>query len=85
MTLFYFSMMLFQLVQSKMRHSNDHRPMIEMMLYIIRNFGVAGLFKGLESKLLQTVFTAAFMFMAYEKISSIVFLLMRLKNTKAKA
>ncbi|OQR66173.1 peroxisomal membrane protein PMP34-like [Tropilaelaps mercedesae] len=71
-----------QLVQSKMRYNNDKRSMFAVMVYIVRNFGAAGLFKGLESKLLQTVLTAALMFMAYEKISSLVFKLMRLDKTK---
>lgn len=70
----------FQLVQSKMRYSNDQRTMFQVLVYVVRNFGVLGLFKGLESKLLQTVLTAALMFMAYEKISTLVFQLMRLNQ-----
>lgn len=37
-----------------------------------------GLFKGLEAKLLQTVLTAALMFLLYEKISSFTFRVMGL-------
>lgn len=66
-----------QLVQSKMRYSDDKKSMMEMIVYVVRNFGMAGLFKGLESKLLQTVLTAALMFMAYEKIAKLVFTLLR--------
>lgn len=66
-----------------MRYSNDQRTMLEVFLYVIKNFGVLGLFKGLESKLLQTVLTAAMMFMAYEKISALVFRLMRLNKQRA--
>lgn len=63
-----------------MRYSNDQRSMIEVLVYVVRNFGVLGLFKGLESKLLQTVLTAALMFMAYEKISAFVLQLMGLEK-----
>lgn len=35
---------------------------------IIANEGVAGLYKGLSSKLLQSVLTAAFLFMAKEML-----------------
>ncbi|CAL4083361.1 unnamed protein product, partial [Meganyctiphanes norvegica] len=50
-----------------------------------RNFGFAGLFKGLHAKILQTVLTAALMFVAYEKIAAVVFAVLmgrksRLKN-----
>lgn len=37
---------------------------------------MAGLYKGMEAKLWQTVLTAALMFLAYEKISSFVFRLL---------
>lgn len=56
--------------------------MMGVLMYVVRNSGVKGLFKGLESKLLQTVLTAALMFVAYEKIAKIVFTLLRAK-TKA--
>ncbi|XP_047213332.1 peroxisomal membrane protein PMP34-like [Girardinichthys multiradiatus] len=43
-----------------------------------RKHGVLGLFKGLEAKLLQTVLTAALMFLLYEKIASCTFKVMGL-------
>uniref|UniRef100_H2LXT8 Solute carrier family 25 member 17 n=1 Tax=Oryzias latipes TaxID=8090 RepID=H2LXT8_ORYLA len=49
----------------------------------IRNHGVLGLYKGLEAKLLQTVLTAALMFVVYEKITSATFKVMGL-NKKMK-
>lgn len=70
-----------QLIQTKLRHGrSDHSVsqlppgagVIQMCLYILKNNGVAGLFRGLEAKLLQTVLTAALMFAAYEKIASTV-------------
>ncbi|XP_011182781.1 peroxisomal membrane protein PMP34 [Zeugodacus cucurbitae] len=76
-----------QLVQTKQRHrtkathennstatknaSND-ASMMTIMLNILQNQGFKGLFRGLEAKILQTVLTAALMFMIYENISSTV-------------
>lgn len=86
-----------QLVQTKQRHrskhvncpstskqipGNEQIGMIQMILNIIRNQGFKGLFRGMEAKILQTVLTAALMFMAYEKINNTVGLL--LKRTPAK-
>uniref|UniRef100_A0A1L8DZS3 Putative mitochondrial carrier protein n=1 Tax=Nyssomyia neivai TaxID=330878 RepID=A0A1L8DZS3_9DIPT len=67
-----------QLVQTKLRHGDRNTNLppnagtIEMLLYLLKNHGAAGLFRGLEAKLLQTVLTAALMFMAYEKIAKFV-------------
>ena len=44
-----------------------------LLLYILKVNGFKGLFKGLEAKILQTVLTAALMFVAYEKIAAVVF------------
>ncbi|XP_018528415.1 peroxisomal membrane protein PMP34 [Lates calcarifer] len=49
-----------------------------------RKYGVLGLFKGLEAKLLQTVLTAALMFLLYEKIASCTFRVMGLSNNHYK-
>lgn len=49
-----------------------------------RRYGVFGLFKGLEAKLLQTVLTAALMFLLYEKIASCTFRVMGLQNANYK-
>ncbi|XP_061604125.1 peroxisomal membrane protein PMP34 [Phyllopteryx taeniolatus] len=46
----------------------------------VRKFGMLGLFKGLEAKLLQTVLTAALMFLLYEKIATCTFRVMGLSN-----
>ncbi|KAF7654979.1 hypothetical protein LDENG_00062000 [Lucifuga dentata] len=51
-----------------------------LLLNRVRKYGMLGLFKGLEAKLLQTVLTAALMFLLYEKISSSTFRLMGLTN-----
>ncbi|XP_075689628.1 peroxisomal membrane protein PMP34 isoform X1 [Rhinoderma darwinii] len=46
----------------------------------IRRLGFLGLYKGLEAKLLQTVLTAALMFLVYEKLATVTFRLMALKG-----
>uniref|UniRef100_A0A6B2EDZ2 Putative mitochondrial carrier protein n=1 Tax=Phlebotomus kandelakii TaxID=1109342 RepID=A0A6B2EDZ2_9DIPT len=72
-----------QLVQTKLRHGNRNANLppnagaMEMMLFLLKKHGVAGLFRGLEAKLLQTVFTAALMFMTYEKIVKFVMMLLK--------
>ncbi|XP_015108423.1 peroxisomal membrane protein PMP34 isoform X1 [Diachasma alloeum] len=68
-----------QLVQAKLRHGHNYKNLpsdagtIQMLLYILKTQGLGGLYKGMEAKLLQTVLTAALMFLAYEKISKFVF------------
>lgn len=56
---------------------------VTLFLERIKNHGVFGLYKGLEAKLLQTVLTAALMFVVYEKITSVTFKAMGL-NRKLK-
>uniref|UniRef100_A0A8B9L4Z9 Solute carrier family 25 member 17 n=1 Tax=Astyanax mexicanus TaxID=7994 RepID=A0A8B9L4Z9_ASTMX len=53
-----------------------------LSLFSRRN-GVIGLYKGLEAKLLQTVLTAALMFVVYEKIAAVTFRMMGI-NKKLK-
>ncbi|XP_065190057.1 peroxisomal membrane protein PMP34-like [Sycon ciliatum] len=43
---------------------------------VYRESGMAGLYKGIEIKLLQTVSMSALMFVAYEKIAAIIFYLL---------
>uniref|UniRef100_A0A182NHS3 Peroxisomal membrane protein PMP34 n=1 Tax=Anopheles dirus TaxID=7168 RepID=A0A182NHS3_9DIPT len=77
-----------QLVQTKLRHGNADRSLnlppdvdtVQLLLIILKRQGVAGLFRGLEAKLLQTVLTAALMFMAYEKIARFVTSLLLTKS-----
>lgn len=49
-----------------------------LFVYFYRKNGALGLYKGLEAKLLQTVLTAALMFVVYEKITAATFRLMGL-------
>lgn len=74
-----------QLVQTKMRHGDGemkkHLPpnagTFEIILYILKSKGMKGLYCGLEAKIVQTVLTAALMFMSYEKIIRFVKVLLR--------
>lgn len=50
----------------------------------VRKYGMLGLFKGLEAKLLQTVLTAALMFLLYERIASCTFGVMGLNSNQYK-
>ncbi|XP_008328366.1 peroxisomal membrane protein PMP34 [Cynoglossus semilaevis] len=56
------------------------RTIKNLLLHRIRKYGMLGLFKGLEAKLLQTVLTAALMFLLYEKIVSCTFTVMGLRK-----
>uniref|UniRef100_A0A8C6SAA9 Peroxisomal membrane protein PMP34 n=1 Tax=Neogobius melanostomus TaxID=47308 RepID=A0A8C6SAA9_9GOBI len=51
---------------------------IKLFLDRLKNQGFFGLYKGLEAKLLQTVLTAALMFVVYEKITAATFKVMGL-------
>jgi len=60
-----------QLAQCRLRASQDNllkhnKGMFHMLLQILKEKGVIGLYKGLEAKLIQTVLTAALMFLVYE-------------------
>jgi solute carrier family 25 (peroxisomal adenine nucleotide transporter), member 17 len=66
-----------QLVQTKLRHGSAgpnsvNIGTIRMLLQIVNKQGTKGLYRGLEAKLLQTVLTAALMFMVYEKLARFV-------------
>ncbi|KAM4023462.1 peroxisomal membrane protein PMP34 isoform 2-T2 [Anomaloglossus baeobatrachus] len=53
---------------------------IHLLKQRIRRLGFLGLYKGLEAKLLQTVLTAALMFLVYEKLAILTFRFMALKS-----
>ncbi|KAB7501123.1 Peroxisomal membrane protein PMP34, partial [Armadillidium nasatum] len=66
--------MTYEAVKKKHGHNyvglDEKAGIISMTMYIIRLQGARGLFKGLEAKILQTVLTAALMFVFYEKIAA---------------
>lgn len=77
-----------QLAQSRLRamksQSSDQKNVryqykgtFDVLLKVLQNDGPLGLFRGMEAKLYQTVATAAFMFMVYEKIQRTVFQILR--------
>lgn len=59
------------------------RNIVYLLMDRIKRHGVLGLYKGLEAKLLQTVLTAALMFVVYEKITAATFKVMGI-NKKLK-
>lgn len=81
-----------QTVQSVLRFGQHRQPAdqskllssLRSVMYLlinrVRKWGILGLFKGLEAKLLQTVLTAALMFLLYEKIASTTFRVMGVKR-----
>ncbi|XP_033121534.1 peroxisomal membrane protein PMP34-like [Anneissia japonica] len=79
-----------QVVQSKQRFSNQGNKKdvptktVDLLKHIIRTHGFRHLYKGLETKLIQTVLTAALMFLTYERIAATVFRIMRLENALKK-
>lgn len=70
-----------QVAQCKQRSghqaANGKSDIFSLMARLVRDQGFTGLYKGLEAKLLQTVLTAALMFVAYEKIAAFIFGLLR--------
>jgi len=50
-------------------------------LYLLQNFGPAYFYRGLDAKLLQTIVTAGFMFLTYERISEAIFSAFGLKKS----
>lgn len=74
-----------QLLQSRQRagfhKKTESKSMFQILMDIIRLNGFRGLYKGMEAKLLQTVLTAALMFLVYEKIAAFTFRIMGLEYT----
>ncbi|CAH0729817.1 unnamed protein product, partial [Brenthis ino] len=66
-----------QLVQSRLRAGTSLKP-----LFRDTKTKPLTLFRGLEAKLLQTVMTAALMFLIYEKIVRLVLTIMRIRLRK---
>lgn len=73
-----------QILQSRLRastkKSENSKKVAQSLLDIIRSEGFLGLYRGMEAKLVQTVLTAALMFMCYEKIAALIFKTMGLKT-----
>ncbi|KAJ8036962.1 Peroxisomal membrane protein PMP34 [Holothuria leucospilota] len=73
-----------QVIQSKLRYGRENKEengkkapnMRDVIRHILQTQGRMGFYKGLETKLLQTVLTAALMFVCYEKIAAFIFKIM---------
>ncbi|XP_026499222.1 peroxisomal membrane protein PMP34 [Vanessa tameamea] len=66
-----------QLIQSRLRAGTSVKPLLKNM-----KSKPLSMFRGLEAKLLQTVMTAALMFLIYEKVVGLVITIMRVKVAK---
>lgn len=57
-----------------------YKNTLDCLIKLFQKEGIFGWFKGLDVKMIQTVLTAAFHFVAYEKIVSIIFSMMKSKD-----
>ncbi|KAL5018703.1 hypothetical protein ScPMuIL_004425 [Solemya velum] len=77
-----------QVLQSRLRAGyskiDRSKGLVQMLLDLVRSQGMQVLYKGMEAKLLQTVVTAAMMFLTYEKIAAFIFHLMGQEYSKSK-
>jgi adenine nucleotide transporter 17 len=62
-----------QVVQTQRRAGFARLSMMGQMAATFKENGIMGLFRGLETKLTQTLLTAAIMFVVYEKLAATVF------------
>lgn len=60
----------------QVKNGTKEKRLWSVLALLFKRRGVAGLFRGLEAKLWQTVVTAALMFFMYEKIVAFVFSLL---------
>ncbi|KAJ1842076.1 hypothetical protein H4S02_003835, partial [Coemansia sp. RSA 2611] len=58
-----------QLKQSK-NENERYKSLVDGLRKVVAEEGIAGLYKGIESKLLQSVLTASFLFMSKEALFS---------------
>ncbi|XP_067673499.1 peroxisomal membrane protein PMP34-like isoform X1 [Haliotis asinina] len=77
-----------QVIQSRLRAGfsklESTQSILQNLHHLVRTQGVQALYKGMETKLLQTVLTAALMFLTYEKIAAFIFRLMGVTPTMPK-
>mmetsp|Transcript_12030 Transcript_12030/g.17903 ORF Transcript_12030/g.17903 Transcript_12030/m.17903 type:complete len:319 (+) Transcript_12030:47-1003(+) len=72
-----------QTVQTRLRNdkSGYYTSNIDAVQKIFSEGGLPAFYKGIQINMVQKVLMAAFHFMVYEKVGSIVFLLFRIKNS----
>lgn len=77
-----------QLIQCRLRakrKSNTNTGTMSSVLQeVVSTSGVSGLYKGMESKLYQTVLTASLMFLTYEKIVGLIYATFKVQQSKQK-
>ncbi|XP_066921973.1 peroxisomal membrane protein PMP34-like [Clytia hemisphaerica] len=77
-----------QLIQCRLRakrRSNDGSGSMSSVLEeVLRTSGFNGLYKGMESKLYQTVLTASLMFLSYEKIMALIYTVFKVHQKSKK-
>ncbi|KAL0483460.1 solute carrier family 25 (peroxisomal adenine nucleotide transporter) [Acrasis kona] len=64
------------------KKQQDRSNLLSCLIYIVKNDGVLGLFRGLDVKLVQTVLMSAFHFLFYEKIMQVIFALLGAQKKK---
>lgn len=68
------------LVKSRLQaSSHQYANSFRAVLDILRDEGVAGLYRGIGAKLLQSVMTAAFLFVAQRRVFEVVKMLLQLR------
>ncbi|XP_059151961.1 peroxisomal membrane protein PMP34-like isoform X1 [Physella acuta] len=69
-----------QVVQSRLRAGyakvESSQTLRQNIIHLVKKNGLGALYKGMEAKLLQTILTAALMFVIYEKVAALIFRLM---------
>jgi len=64
-------------IEEKEEKQERYRNTFDCLIKIFRKDGIMGWFSGLDIKILQTVLTAAFQFLIYEKIHTFMLILLR--------
>ncbi|OBA27796.1 mitochondrial carrier [Hanseniaspora valbyensis NRRL Y-1626] len=61
-------------------HLQENQSMIDMFKKIIKEDGVLGMFKGLQSKIIQSVLTSAFLFYFKQRILDLIKMVIKLRK-----
>ena len=65
-------------LQAKARHGSSSGGLVKTAKKIVGQSGVSGLYRGLDTKLIQSMTAAGFMFMSYENIFDVVSKVMKI-------
>ena len=65
-------------------HGCHYHGVLDCLRRLLEDEGIAGLYRGLQSKLAHTVLTAALMFAIYERLAKSMFRLLRVKEAPNK-